>query len=230
MALILRHCLPTPSTKVLNSINLPCLKRLEVAGFLEYCACFLRQITINTSTVVLLDLKCPNISEQDVHKLFTAFRSHLFTTSDSAPIAQALKFTWRDSVDFKIDIWSVKWDTKVRDPRSPDIKFVFSGDSIGSRTICPLDLMWTCFVALASSRLRSFRISDGHINGWNEKVWRNVARMAPKLQTLAPGLACSLWSFARPYAHPMGRIERRKTATSLDCHILSLRFHAAQRC
>ncbi|KAF8880859.1 hypothetical protein BD779DRAFT_1038525 [Infundibulicybe gibba] len=203
--LVLRRCFPLASTaKKFVSTSLPKLRRLEVAGHLWDCVSFLRQITTNASTVVLLDLKCSDISEQNIKELFIVFQSNLFVTPKLAPIAQVLKFAWRDSTDFKIDMWSVNQDGEVKDSRNPSTTFNFSWTSSRSRGISPLAFTQTCFMALASPQLRSFRILDGHITGWDARVWRNVAQMAPGLQRLAPGTGPQCTEFCKVLCPPDG--------------------------
>ncbi|KAF8880884.1 hypothetical protein BD779DRAFT_1039086 [Infundibulicybe gibba] len=186
--LILRHCFHrrSPSeTAAHTHVYLSNLKRMEVSAPLTRCTRFLRQITVNVGTIVLLDLGCSSISQEDVEEFFTVFPSHLYMTL--TPVAQALKFTWRAYCDFKIDVWTVQQDTKVKNSQNTSIRLNFYWDSDRSRGISPLDLTWTCFTALASSQLRSFRISSEYLAGWDAGVWRNLARMVPDLRTLAPG-------------------------------------------
>ncbi|KAF8880849.1 hypothetical protein BD779DRAFT_1675702 [Infundibulicybe gibba] len=186
--LILRHCFsPTLSATVGAHVDLSNLKRLEVATSLTCCTCLLRQITINAGAIVLLDLEhCSSASKDDFDKFFAVFPSHLYTTS--TPVAQALKFTWRDSYDLNIDMWTVQQNTEFKTSQNASIKLVFNWGLVRLRGVVgPLDLMWTCLAALASPQLHSFRTSGNHLVGWDAEVWRQLAHVAPSLQRLAAG-------------------------------------------
>ncbi|KAF8880873.1 hypothetical protein BD779DRAFT_1038928 [Infundibulicybe gibba] len=184
--LILNRCLPPPalSKTVGARVNISKLKRLEVVSALAHCTYFLRQITINASATVLLNIKYTNVSMEDVEDFFTVFPSHLYTTS--TPVAQALKFTWDDPDDFEIDVWTVQQNTEFENLDNASIKLVFNWKSIRSREVSPQDLTWACFAALVSPQLRSFHISGGVVE-WDAEMWRRLARATPDLQRLATG-------------------------------------------
>ncbi|KAF8880869.1 hypothetical protein BD779DRAFT_1038881 [Infundibulicybe gibba] len=184
--LILRRCVPPPipSTTMGAHVDLSNLKRLEVEAPLTRCTCLLSQITINPSATLLLNLECSSVSREDVEEFFTVFPSHLYTTS--TPVSQALRFMWRDSrhLNFKVDVWTVQQNTEVKTPQNASIKLVFDCKSTRPPTASPLDLVWACFVALASPQLYSFRLG-GYIAGWDAEVWRRLARVAPDLRRIA---------------------------------------------
>ncbi|KAF8880874.1 hypothetical protein BD779DRAFT_1547567, partial [Infundibulicybe gibba] len=187
--LILNRCLPppAPSATVGARVNLSKLKRLEVVASLTHCTCFLGQITINASATVLLNIWCSDAPREDVEELLTVFQSRLYMASP--PIVQALKFTWDDPYDFQVDVWSIQQNAEFKNYKSASIKLDFDWRSAHPRGVSPLDLAWACFAAFASHELRSFRISGGHIAGWDAEVWRRLARAAPDLQRLAGGAA-----------------------------------------
>ncbi|KAF8880880.1 hypothetical protein BD779DRAFT_1788433 [Infundibulicybe gibba] len=191
--LILCDCLPPPAPQVIGW-------RCWPFGALHY---FLRQITINASATMHLDVKCsePSASKEDVEEFFAVFPSHLHTTP--TPSAQALKFTWDDPYDFEVDIWTIQQKTEFKTFQNASIKLNFRWESAHSG-VSPLDLTWTCIAALASPQLRSFRISNKHMVGWGVDVWRKLARMVPDLHTLAPGKSVQCLELCKALSPPSG--------------------------
>ncbi|KAF8880882.1 hypothetical protein BD779DRAFT_1675730 [Infundibulicybe gibba] len=185
--LILRRCFPppTPSTMEDTHVNLSNLKQLEVAASMARCTCFLRQITISTNTIVLLNIGCPSIPGRHIEKILRRLPSHpsLYNLPPTT-----LKFTWHDYGSFKVDVWTAQRRTKVKRSSNASIKLNFSWDWEDSQGVrSPSNVTWMCFAALASPQLRSFRMSGGDIDGWGVGIWRHLARIAPNLQALALG-------------------------------------------
>ncbi|KAF8872818.1 hypothetical protein BD779DRAFT_1679523 [Infundibulicybe gibba] len=199
--LSLHNCFPhpTPPTRVVARAHLPNLRLFRVTGALEDCACFLRQVTTNATAVVRVDIRSFGISKVDVEEFFTVFPSQLYTTPP--PIAQALQFTWRNGKELEVDAQTIQQSTEFKS----SFHISFKWKPIQSLGMSPLDLMWPCFVALASPQLRSFRILQGDIKGWDVEVWRKLAHIAPGLQRLSPGmgaLSAELCKALRPPSEP----------------------------
>ncbi|KAF8870549.1 hypothetical protein BD779DRAFT_1680983 [Infundibulicybe gibba] len=182
--LILCDCFPQTPAATAAWVDLPNLKQLRVTGPLKDATCFLGKITTNASTAVRLRLRCLHVSKEDVEQLFMIFPSQLCTTA--LPTVRALKFAWQACFSFKVDVWTVQPDAKVTSSQNAKIKLVFNWDSPCTRGITSLDLTWTCFAALASPQLSSFRIMDHELE-WDANIWRKVARVSPDLRRLAPG-------------------------------------------
>ncbi|KAF8880870.1 hypothetical protein BD779DRAFT_1038887 [Infundibulicybe gibba] len=199
--LILRRCFPppVPSTTAGAYIDLPKLRRLEVAAPLARCTCFLGEITINPSATVLLNIQCSHTSRENVEELFTVFSSCLYAAS--TPIAQALKFAWT-LCGLEVDVWTVQQNAKLKNSQNSHIKLDFSRTWTSSLGVSPLDLTWTCFAALASPQLRSFRMLGGHIAGWDAEVWRRLAHAAPNLRRIAAGTEAQCTEFFKALSPP----------------------------
>ncbi|KAF8870327.1 hypothetical protein BD779DRAFT_1681281 [Infundibulicybe gibba] len=181
--LFLHNCFPhpTPSTKIATHVYLPNLQLFHVTGALEDCTRFLRQITVNATAVVRVDIRGFDAPRADIEEFFVVFPSHLCATFP--PITQALQFTQRDGDELEVDARTVQQGTALKSSFHVSFKWKVTPP----RGTNLLDLVWTCFAALASHQLQSFRILGGGIEGWDVRVWNKIARMAPDLQRLSPG-------------------------------------------
>ncbi|KAF8873402.1 hypothetical protein BD779DRAFT_1679244 [Infundibulicybe gibba] len=199
--LSLHNCFPypTPSTMVVTRAHLPNLKLFRITGTLGDCTRFLRQITTNATAVIRVDIRDSDVSQADVEEFFTVFPSQLCTAFP--PITQALQLTWQGGGELGVDARTIQPGTALEN----SFHVSFKSNLIQSWDISPLDLMWPCFVALASPQLRSFRILGDDIEGWDVEVWRKLAHIAPGLQRLSPGkgaLSAELCKTLRPPSEP----------------------------
>ncbi|KAF8880851.1 hypothetical protein BD779DRAFT_1038430 [Infundibulicybe gibba] len=231
--LYLNGCFPCPtsSTEVATHAHLPNLRLFRITGIPKDCTYFLRQITVSKSAVVRVDINAFGIPKAGVEEFFAVFPSNLYTTS--SPVAQALQFSWRGVDELGVDVRTVQQGTALggnlhvtfrwKSSRCMDSwdKYLWDVYAWGTRSegISPLDLSWACFAALASPQLQSFCILEGDIEGWDDKVWKNVARMAPELRRLSPGrgaLSAELCKALRPPDGP--------DLTLADCSLPALSY------
>ncbi|KAF8870319.1 hypothetical protein BD779DRAFT_1792120 [Infundibulicybe gibba] len=215
--LVLSDCFYPPASSVTACphVKLPNLGWLAVTAPLTFCTRFFRQISISARATIVLHPGCSNASKEDVREFFTVFPSHLCTASPL--VSRALKFTWHAS-EFTIDAWTEQ-DMKPDVSQDASIKLIFNRDSDDSQSMSPLDLSWACFAGLTSPQLRSFRISNRHIVGWDVEVWRNFAYMAPGLRMLAPGRSVQCIELCKALSPPDG-----PNLVSADCCLPALSY------
>ncbi|KAF8870624.1 hypothetical protein BD779DRAFT_1579252 [Infundibulicybe gibba] len=175
--LILRHCIPPAHamTEYID-VDLPNLERLELAGSLNACADLLRQITINASTTLTLNLTCSRVIMEDVCRFLDVFPS-----LSAAPVPNEALYFASNYQDFEINAWLAQQSLKAKDPSHPRLSLNLRW-TVG-RATCRPDIMWDFFSAFASPQLRSFRMSGDPI-GWDVYLWRGLAKVTQNLQGL----------------------------------------------
>ncbi|KAF8871572.1 hypothetical protein BD779DRAFT_457556 [Infundibulicybe gibba] len=178
--LILRESIPPcagPTTRRIHA-NLPSLERMELRDSLDSCTNLLRQVIINTSTTLLLNLSY-NITREEVDGFGEVFPPCPWATSTPA---KALEWKTRD---FKIGAWSAQRGSEVTGSEN---------------TWTPLAMVWAPFITLVSPQLRSSRIPN--IAGWDVDCWRGFAHVAPELQSLTVGCAVQVVELCKALRPP----------------------------
>ncbi|KAF8880863.1 hypothetical protein BD779DRAFT_1547513 [Infundibulicybe gibba] len=181
--LLLRNCLPrpTPSTMAHIRVNLPNLRRLWVVGLLRSSTCFLRQLTVNSTAALLLNLARPNVVKDDVDEFLVVLSSSI-----CANPTQVFHFTWRSSSHkFWVCAWSGRKGKWFRTIKNANIKISFKLPR--SSDMSPLDLARTCYATFMSPQLRIFSIFGDGIAGWNAQTWCELARITPGLWKVIVG-------------------------------------------
>ncbi|KAF8880861.1 hypothetical protein BD779DRAFT_1038553 [Infundibulicybe gibba] len=179
--LILHNCIPkpTPSTAMYAHVNLPNLKRLWMTSRLQDSTCFLRHLTVKSSTTVLISITHSKILiRDDIDEFLTVLSSRICTNT-----AQGLQFAWSESHRMLwIDAWTVQQGTGVRNVKNSGIKLCFKW--LSSMDIRPLDLARACYAVFASPQLRSFCILGDELFGWDAQIWWELSCLTPGLDAL----------------------------------------------